>query len=582
MKTSKLILFVMALFSMILSFSCIVTVQDETNSGGEIEDSGEENGSQGDSLQTYETKITEDGGSIVFGDITAEFKISGDANVTLTKLELDELIEKLEQENLSIDAQEDGSELISSVEMSLSGIERANEDAQISFDTSDISLDLFSDVDIEALLSEALPATFFKSYSNYVVSSVGFVKRDTSYEPYYLPLSFNKGEKRIVATLPSEIFNYTVRDGAVEIIVSIFISYLGSVPRIVDERGEGQLISELPEINESFEYDESGEDVAQNEQNREEATHEEAAAASGQSSDASNEPVAQENEQAQAHDDSNQEEIEDENEEEMEEEMDDVGDDEEFEDELSCERPYITLSVENVISYPAGGNWMFDKDDSPFLENASINNRVFAYENFTSDYEGDDICDNLGDINLGNTVSAVGGQGMIADMYDWEDVEVEVSVGDNSISSFEHINVVDPFTDWATLGEAGDLRVYSGGEPEIIIDGDSKLVLFNMEFNLLVAYPAPVGPDEDEGYAVGIGTAEIDTNLSDPAWIEAFDPNGTGLVEIVFDSMSPTVQGCYGLYDAEITIRPIAYEGCDDPRNDDFDEDGLVDALDVY
>ncbi len=216
----------------------------------------------------------------------------------------------------------------------------------------------------------------------------------------------------------------------------------------------------------------------------------------------------------------------------------------------------ITGGVEDLEAGPYSVEyWMFDQDASPFQEHGNLNS-VYAYTNlnWNSDAHGDGTCDSEGSgletlsLPLTEALDVVDG---VADLYMFLDAL--------EIASQVHVNTEDANDPWNTMGEAGEIRVYNNGFGGIKEDGVTKLAVDDMSLWLKIFYPSPVGAGGVNGYASGFGVASINQAASDPAWVAEFDPNGTGFIEIAFESFSQTVQNCYGAYDiVGMSIKPIS------------------------
>ena len=212
----------------------------------------------------------------------------------------------------------------------------------------------------------------------------------------------------------------------------------------------------------------------------------------------------------------------------------------------------IDGEVSDVEAGPASNlYWMFDQDANPF-DHSGVSVYAYTHLDWNSDAHGSGGCDGTGL----ETMSQVFAENldMVADIDG-----LEIFLDDLVIQSQEHVNTEDPALPWTTLGEAGEVRVYSHGIGNIKEDGVVKLAVEEMSLWLKIFYPDPVGAGGAAGYASGFGVARIDQVNSDAAWIAAFDPQGTGWVEVAFESFSQTVQGCYGAYDiVGMSIRPMA------------------------
>ena len=212
----------------------------------------------------------------------------------------------------------------------------------------------------------------------------------------------------------------------------------------------------------------------------------------------------------------------------------------------------VNGEISDVEAGPASNlYWMFDQDANPF-DHSGVSVYAYTHLDWNGDAHGTGGCDGTGL----ETMSQVFAENldMVADVDG-----LEIFLDDLVIQSQEHVNTEDPALPWTTLGEAGEVRVYSHGIGNITEDGVVKLAVEEMSLWLKIFYPDPVGAGGAAGYASGFGVARIDQVNSDAAWIAAFDPQGTGWVEVAFESFSQTVQGCFGAYDiVGMSIRPMA------------------------
>ncbi len=238
---------------------------------------------------------------------------------------------------------------------------------------------------------------------------------------------------------------------------------------------------------------------------------------------------------------------------------DDAGDDAGSGD--SCERPSITFNIYHLEAGPVDTNyWMFDVDGTPFVQHPDYS--IYAYQNiqWNADGHGNGSCEgeNQGSGYVTTSTCTAEDSEVLAGIS-----EVTVYADGQVLDQFQHINVLSTLAAWDTLGEAGDRRVYNSGVGEIRVSGVTKLRATNVTSTYVTMYPTPVGNGGALGRAAGVGTGTIDVAGSDPAWVAEFDPQGTGEVEFLFSSLSPTVQDCYGTYHVtDVIVRPIPYAGC--------------------
>ena len=221
-------------------------------------------------------------------------------------------------------------------------------------------------------------------------------------------------------------------------------------------------------------------------------------------------------------------------------------------------RVLFCVDIEDLQAGPFGEHWMFDNDATPFIQDQPVgdendpNNPVHAYDGFAwnADAHGNGTCESGGS-GRRTTSTAIFEQ---LDLLDGTD-GVSLFVDGLGLSSFEQVNVVNPGAPWDTPGEAGDERIYDGGFARLTVGGATPLVFEDVQFDLTTHYPdqnragQPVGDGGLFGFGEGGGEARIDGANSDPAWVAAVDPEGTGRVAFAFASIDPVEQSCYGTYD---------------------------------
>ncbi len=110
------------------------------------------------------------------------------------------------------------------------------------------------------------------------------------------------------------------------------------------------------------------------------------------------------------------------------------------------------------------------------------------------------------------------------------------------------------FDNFGSFGNESDRRVYINGTAEIYKDGVLKLRLIDCRMELHVSYPNPWGNDAP---VTGAGSGMFDTGVSDPAWVNEFNTNGTMRANFVLNSFSTVINNPW--YDATITLEPTNY-----------------------
>ena len=218
----------------------------------------------------------------------------------------------------------------------------------------------------------------------------------------------------------------------------------------------------------------------------------------------------------------------------------------------------ISFNLTGFEGGPATGDWMFDVDMTPFDFNGDETS-IYAYSGYqwNADGHGDGSCE-AGDPNPGSGVisSSVATDENLNILNSLDGVTIVID--GFTLTHFEHINTENSGNTWDTMGEAGDYRIYSNGIGEIRVDGTVKIRVESIVLYSTTYYPSPVGNGGQTGYATVAGEGTIDVALSDPAWVAEMDPNNTGMIAFESNSMSPTVQLCYGAYNADLLVTPMA------------------------
>jgi GEVED domain/Lamin Tail Domain/Carboxypeptidase regulatory-like domain/Bacterial Ig domain/FlgD Ig-like domain len=248
--------------------------------------------------------------------------------------------------------------------------------------------------------------------------------------------------------------------------------------------------------------------------------------------------------------------------------------------------PEIVFDVTGLQAGPInfGVDWMFDNDNTPFIEAQDINSN-YAYQafNWNADGHGNGFCDSGGSGVITDQICVNESLPFVANPSD-----LDLYIDDFALTLFEHINTENSGQPWDTMGEAGDHRQYTGGHGTIRHNGDIVLTVENVLYDITTYYPAPLGSGGDTGYGTVEGEGYIDAANSDPQWVSYFDQNGSGLIYFSCGSMSPVLQMCYGTYDVDDLViygteqqnqSPVIYL----PNQFTFDEDDtMVIAVDDY
>lgn len=224
----------------------------------------------------------------------------------------------------------------------------------------------------------------------------------------------------------------------------------------------------------------------------------------------------------------------------------------------------LTFNVQNILAAPAAGAWMLNINGNPFQESDYYaDNPQYAYAKlgflegnpipslniFTNQITSTSVFIRADSplVHSNSDMRIQFGRFTYPDLLEGPDIF--------RLTGFSHRNMVRPGDPWNILHEAGDFREYSGGACDILMDGQLQLRATNCVFEQLVPYPAPFGPGTP---ATASGWGTIDTQNSDPAWVQAFG-KGMGKLNFVFQSQSAVLQLEYGLYTVDLMINPPEY-----------------------
>lgn len=235
----------------------------------------------------------------------------------------------------------------------------------------------------------------------------------------------------------------------------------------------------------------------------------------------------------------------------------------------------ITFDITNFEAGPVSSYWMFDVDWTPFVyDNNATSQYAYSGLQWNADGHGDATCD--GNPNPPGTGPGSGletfSEATAEDLSLLEDIDnVTVYIDGFDLTHYEHINTVNLENSWDVMGEAGDYRIYDNGVGEIRVNDEIRLKLNPVVFYSTTYYPDPIGNGGLTGYAAITGQGNIVVEESDPDWVSELDPNNTGLIAFESNSMSPTIQFCYGAYIADLLVKPM--ESDETPPTAEFTSD---------
>lgn len=243
---------------------------------------------------------------------------------------------------------------------------------------------------------------------------------------------------------------------------------------------------------------------------------------------------------------------------------------------LSAQQAPISFSIINVESHvPPNTPWMFDLDSDEFPTSDQnpftyVDNAWYAYHNyayrdfystsaanppFYADFPYSSECT---EENL-DFVDGTAGFSIEFDSY--------------ILTSFQHINTMNPGAAWSILGQAGDIRTYTNGNSAIYHNGELVLSVMDCVLDVKVHYPNAEQIREATGINVWVtdvgsglgsevsGWGIVDIAASDPDWVAEFaDPNVGNRIIFEMSSVNNVLQGMYGYYTFDLQIK-AAEEG---------------------
>jgi|GEM_PF-2640474 len=269
---------------------------------------------------------------------------------------------------------------------------------------------------------------------------------------------------------------------------------------------------------------------------------------------------------------------------------------------LSQEVP-ISFRIENVESYcpsnPVVTPWIFDMDDAGFMPGWHDGNpftfspnplyrwHTYAYRDF---YSTDPI--NRPPINPAMPYSSTclaENLAFVANVNGFR-----ITFEDFTLTAHQHLNMVHPGGNWAVRGQAGDLRIYTGGVGEIYHNDVLVLRAIDCVLKVYVNYP-DVAEMRDMGILTwgldigngsgstveGWGTIDMDNTL--PDWKNTFaNAAANNRIDFLMSSTDHVIQSQYGYYSFDLglvaaehainqAIIPIPAAGFFDPPNVDVD-----------
>ncbi|PKN73794.1 MAG: hypothetical protein CVU50_01005 [Candidatus Cloacimonetes bacterium HGW-Cloacimonetes-3] len=247
----------------------------------------------------------------------------------------------------------------------------------------------------------------------------------------------------------------------------------------------------------------------------------------------------------------------------------------------------FSFSVQNLESYDRTGNWVYDADN-PGFPTGDMNHFTF---NATSPHFYADMWVHSG-TTPGKVTAITCTSANPALAPNPALLALNFKKPDNTASEFElvsfrRVNTVNPLNNWATAGEAGDVRVYSNAFGQLVYNGVPKLYLKNATFVITTPYPNQATMRTVPGMSswvgnigngtfplgnrqTGYGFGDLDTVLSDPDWLAPFAASNYK-VDLSMDSILSVTSTNMGWYDFGLNISPAALPS--NPVNTDINLD---------
>ncbi len=198
----------------------------------------------------------------------------------------------------------------------------------------------------------------------------------------------------------------------------------------------------------------------------------------------------------------------------------------------------FSFSVANLEAYDRTGNWAYDADNPGF---PTGDTQHFTFNATSPHYYAEKK------VHAGTTPGKVTSITCLAadptlapspSLLNLYFKNLDNSSSDFELVSFTRVNTIDPLGNWFAAGEAGDVRVYSNAKGQLEYNGVPKLYLKKATFVITTPYPNQASMRVIPGMGAwtgnignggvlglpqtGYGFGELDTDLSDPAWLAPF------------------------------------------------------------
>jgi len=218
--------------------------------------------------------------------------------------------------------------------------------------------------------------------------------------------------------------------------------------------------------------------------------------------------------------------------------------------------PLFTFDIERLEGTDRNTTWIFDFDSPSFPTHDGNwftfgNTTVYAMYPFLHYYAEDTvkIQDPL-PAGIGTLIECIAADGMPL----LEPADIGLSFSPFTLTNLDRANLVNPGNPWTTPGESGDFRTYAHSNGYLSLNGEPKLQILNMEFEITTPYPSgaeissyiagmgvalPYGWSPSENIGPGIFTGQqgrgfgyVDVANSDPEWAALFAPSYKVIIEM--------------------------------------------------
>ncbi len=236
----------------------------------------------------------------------------------------------------------------------------------------------------------------------------------------------------------------------------------------------------------------------------------------------------------------------------------------------------FTFGVANLEAYERSGNWAYDADNAGCMPFFFQDGDHFTFNAASPHYYSEKKVHAGTTPGMETVITCTAADPALAPnpaLLKLYFKNLDNSSSDFELVSFRRVNTTDPLDDWSAAGEAGDVRVYSNAKGQLEYDGMPKLYLKNTTFVITTPYPNQASMRLIPGMGgwngnignggmlglpqTGYGFGELDTDLSDAAWLAPFAASNykVDLVMVGITSLSNTTTAWFNFV---LEITPAA------------------------